>query len=147
MSYYIDPAHQFSASQAITATADSTNVIDLGSTPTLRDMGIRPMILEVIVTEAFNNLTTLGIALKSDSTTNLDTSETVHVDLGAVALASLTLGRRFQFTLPFGDYERYLGIEYVVTGTAPTLGRVSAHLVPSVDRANYFPDGSSIVAG
>lgn len=147
MSYYIDPAHQFSSNQAITASADSTNVLDTQATPTLKDLGIRPMVIEVVVTEAFNTLTSLQIALKSDSTTNLDTSETVHVDFGAIPLASLTLGARFQATLPFGNYERYLGLEYTVSGSNPTLGKISAHLVPSVDRTFYFPDGSSIVAG
>lgn len=142
--YFTDPALTFSDGQAITATADSTNVVDLQSSPTLRDLGIRPMVLELIVTEAFDNLTSLAFSLKSDSTTNLDTSETVHIT-DTKLLAALTLGAKFSYTLPIGQsYERYLGIEYTVTGTAPTVGKVKAFLSPSVANVQYFPDGSSI---
>jgi hypothetical protein len=47
----------FSNDQAITATAASTDIIDLGSSP--RDVGAGEMsTVLVLVTEAFNNLST-----------------------------------------------------------------------------------------
>lgn len=144
--YFTDTInHVFSEDQAITASADATNVIDCQSSPTLRDLGIRPMHVEFIITEAFNTLTTLTFAVKSDSTTNLDTSETVHATRD-VALAALTLGSRFVLSLPSGQtYERYLGVEYTVGGSNPTLGKIKAYLVPSAaPSVQYFPDGSSI---
>ena len=50
------------------------------------------------------------------------------------------------YPLPPGlRYERYLGIEYTVTGTAPTTGKVTAVIIPQGAPTNaYFPDGSSI---
>ena len=141
--YYTDPNLILSDSQAITATADSTNVIDRQSTPTLQNLGIIPMFLEVHITEAFDALTSLTVALKSDSTTNLDTSETVHIT-EVIALAALTVGAKFKYRLPYGNYERYLGIEYTVTGTGPSVGKVFAALVPSADFRTFYPDGRTI---
>jgi hypothetical protein len=145
MGYYDDTINMiFSDSQAITASADATNVIDTQSTPTLKDLGQKDLFVRLIVTEAFNTLTSLTIECKSDSTTNLDTSETVHVSK-SVALAALTLGAEFSLTLPVGqDYERYLGMEYTVVGSNPTTGKITAILVPSVTSRQYFADGSSI---
>lgn len=145
MGYYDDTINMiFSDSQVITASADSTNVIDTQATPTLKDLGQKDLFVRLIVTEAFNTLTSLAVELKSDSTTNLDTSETVHASK-TIALAALTLGAEFTLTLPVGqDYERYLGIEYTVGGSNPTLGKITAILVPSVTSRQYFADGSSI---
>jgi len=147
--YYTDNVnHVFSAEQAITASADSTNVIDCQATPTLRDLGIRPMHVEFIITESFATLTSLAFNIVTDSTTNLDTSETVAATR-SIAVASLTAGTRFVLSLPSNQtYERYLGVEYAVTGSNATAGKVTAHLVPhAAPSTQYFADGSSIVAG
>jgi hypothetical protein len=147
MPYYTDTVNMiFSDGQAITASADSTNVIDLGATPTLRALSIAsPLYVRVVVTEAFNTLTSLDIGVKSDSTTNMDTSETVHGTRN-ILLAALTLGA--EFVIPIDrvsqTYERYLGIEYTVNGSNPTLGKLTAVLTPSVDSRQYFADGSVI---
>ena len=48
-------------------------------------------------------------------------------------LASLTAGRTFPITaVPPGVSERYMRIFYDITGTAPTLGKVTAGIVASV---------------
>ena len=110
-------------------------------------MGIRPMFVRCIVTTAFTaggGFTSLDIGVKTDSTTNLDTSETIAATRN-ILLASLTLGAEFVLALPVGQtYERYLGIEYVANGAAPGAGAITAVLVPSVDSRQNFPDGSSI---
>jgi hypothetical protein len=147
--YFTDTVNLvFSEDQAITASADATNVIDTQATPTLKDLGLRKMAVEFIITEAFNTLTSLDFAVKSDSTTNLDTSETIHV-ARTVLLAGLTAGTRFTLDLPTGQtYERYLGVEYTVAGSNPSTGKIKAYLVPTgAPSMQYFPDGSSIVAG
>ncbi len=122
----------FSDKQAITATADSTNVIDIGVPgtpydargPLNYDIGKGTMIpLTVTVTEDFNNLTTLEISVQTGSTTGLGT----EVASQTIALADLRAGALFNLvTLPIGVEERYLGIVYTVAGTAPTTGRVTA---------------------
>lgn len=122
----------FSDDQAITASADSTNVIDLGVAGTPygaaaalnRDVGKGNKIpILVQVTEAFNNLTSLEIKISTGATTALGTTITSQV----ILLADLTVGKQMSVdVLPNDITERYLGIEYVVTGTAPTTGKVTA---------------------
>lgn len=128
----------FSFNQAITATANSTNVIDRGvpGTPyqaaaTLNDdIGKGNMIpLLVQVTEDFNTLTSLTIQLQTGASASLGTTLLEQT----ISLADLKAGRQFNLTyLPQGIEERYLGVNYVVTGTAPTAGQVTAGITMGV---------------
>lgn len=122
----------FSDDQAITASVDSTNVIDLGvpGTPygavaALNDdvgKGAKIPLLAQI-TEAFDNLTSLELRLSTGATTALGTVIASQI----ILLADLVAGKQFNLDyLPNGIVERYLGMEYVVVGTAPTVGRVTA---------------------
>ena len=88
----------------------------------------------------FDNLTTLNITVESDSTADLATSATVHYDSGAIALATLVAGYQFIIPLPPGDYERYLGLRYNVTGTNPANGAVSAFFTPDPQKNVSYPD-------
>lgn len=122
----------FSDDQAITASADSTNVIDLGVAGTPygavaalnRDIGKGAKIpLLVQVTEDFDNLTTLEIKISTGATTALGT----EIASQTIALADLVAGKQLNIdVVPNGVVEQYLGIEYVVVGTAPTAGKVTA---------------------
>ena len=121
----------FSDDQAITASADSTNVIDLGvagtpydSNQLNQDVGKGNKIPVLVqVTEAFNNLTSLEVIISTGATTALGTS----VISETIPLAELVAGKQMVIeVLPNELTERYLGIEYVVTGTAPATGKVTA---------------------
>jgi hypothetical protein len=122
----------FSDDQAITATAISTNVIDLGAADTpyggvaalKQDVGKGvPVPVLVQVTEAFNTLTSLTITLETGATTSLGTVLNSEV----VTLANLIVGKQtFMQFLPNGVTSRYLGVRYTVTGSNPTLGKVTA---------------------
>jgi hypothetical protein len=122
----------FSDNQAITANADSTNVIDLGVAGTPYgaaaalnyDIGKGTKIpLLAQVTEDFNNLTSLTINLSTGATTALGTT----VLSQTILLADLVAGKQIAFDyVPNGITERYLGFEYVVTGTAPTTGKITS---------------------
>lgn len=128
----------FSDDQAITANADSTNVIDLGVAGTPYgaaaalndDVGKGAKIpLLVQITEAFNNLTSLTINISTGATTALGTT----VISQTILLADLVVGKQIALdVLPKDITERYLGIEYVVTGTAPTTGKVTAGITMGV---------------
>jgi hypothetical protein len=136
----IDNSLVLSESQAITATAASTNVIDLGATGTpygaagalvadvgkLDDEGIQ-MILNVV--EAFNNLTSLTVALQSDD--NSSFSSPTEICTRTYALAEINAVKKLNFParLPEGTNERYLRLNFTVTGTAPTTGKVTAMIV------------------
>jgi hypothetical protein len=132
----IDNTLVFSDSQAITATARSTNIVDIGAAGTpvgatnavRRDIGIATEIpLTIRVTEAFNNLTSLTFQLEVDDDPAFGSPRIVAVG-PAVLLASLTLGAKIQFPaeLPEGTNERFIGLRYTVAGTAPSLGKIFA---------------------
>ena len=122
----------FSDDQVITASADSTNVIDLGVpgtpfgaiAPLNQDIGKGAKIPILIqVTEAFNTLTSLEVKISTGATTALGTTIISEV----ILVADLVLGKQMVIdVLPNEITERYLGIEYVVVGTPPTLGKITA---------------------
>jgi len=119
--------------QAITATAISTNVIDLGvpGTPYAAAAALNfdvgkgtPICFLAQVTEAFNTLTTLTFTLETSANSDLSASTVLATE--EVALADLIPGKQmFMQVLPSGITERYLGTRYTVAGTPPTLGRVT----------------------
>lgn len=134
----------FSDSQAVTATAIS-NVIDLGASNTLKDLGAGEPIYLVIVVEtttASAGSTTVDFTLESDSTADLATSATVHWTLSGVAKATLVAGYRVAaVALPLGDYERYLGVRYTVNTANFSAGAFSAFLTRQPQAYKNYADG------
>jgi len=118
--------------QAITATAVSTNVIDLGAPGTPygaaaalnQDIGKgAPVPFLVQVTADFDNLTSLNVAIEVGASASLGTV----VAAQDVAAADLVAGKQINLQcLPNGIDARYLGVRYTVTGAAPTTGTVTA---------------------
>jgi len=132
---HLDEQALFSDQQAITATAASTNYIDLGAANTppggsnaiQQDFGGGndiPLLIQV--TEAFNNLTSLTVAVQVDDDTSFSSPTTVATS-GAILRADLVAGKKIPpFNVPIGTDQRYLRLNYTVTGTAPTEGKVTA---------------------
>ena len=138
----LDGQNQFSDDQALTATAVSANVIDLGAA---RSIGSGEP-LAVVFT----------VSVDADQTTG---DEDYQFDVKYATNAALTsgeqlLGRRifesgtptapaqnadllvagYKFYVPIppvtlGESARYLGVEYTLSGTSPSV-TVSAHLIP-----------------
>lgn len=121
----LDSQTLFSENQAITADAPSTNVLDLGA-PRNIGPGV-PVPLLVQVTEDFDNLTDLRVAIQTDSDEAF--SAPVTVVEASLPLAKLTAGARFPFLVMPEIGGRYVRLFYDVTGTAPTAGRVTAGIV------------------
>lgn len=132
-------ALQFSDGQAITATAASTNLIDLGATgtvygaaaPMVRDIGPGNEVeLFVGVTQTFNNLTSLTISIETDDNAGFSSATTVWTS-PAYTLAQLATGAKYLLpdAFPVGTNERYVRLKYTVAGTAPTLGKITAGVV------------------
>lgn len=134
--------------QAITATAVSTNVMDtrVNGLPALVDLGQFGQFiwLDIVVTAAFNNLTSLTITLESDSTSNLATAPVVHFSK-TILLAGLTAGANpVRVQIPSDLYKEFLGVRYTVTGTAPSTGAVVAFLVLDAQANVGYPSGFSV---
>lgn len=133
-----------SNAQAITATAASTDTIDLGATGTvygnsaalIRDIGRGKEIpFRVQVVQAFNNLTSLQVAVQTDDNSAFSSPRTV-VQSQAIPLASLVVGFVFEeLAVEVGTNERHLRLLYTVTGTAPTTGQVTAGITMGNQRS------------
>ncbi|MCG7948031.1 MAG: hypothetical protein N0C84_16950 [Candidatus Thiodiazotropha taylori] len=122
----------FSDNQAIVATARSTNVIDLGApgtpprgaAPLNQDVGKgTPIPINVQITEDFDNLTSLDVAIEVGATEALGTV----VATQNILLADLVAGKTINLQcLPNGVDQRYLGLRYTVNGTVPSQGQIHA---------------------
>ena len=123
-----DQQNLLSDAQAITATAASTNTIDLSPIKAgiVRDIGKgKPIPLLIQVVETFNTLTSLTIALQVDDADTFPSAKTVWS--AVVALADLKAGKVIVLEfIPRGTDERFMRLNYTVTGTAPTLGKITA---------------------
>lgn len=119
----IDSRLEFSVKQALTATAVSTNVIDLSSD---RDIGPgRTMWVVVQVDVALDKTTgdeTYAVALQTSSAVGSGYADIASVSMPAGTVA----GTRFVIGVPYSN-QRYLGLNYTLGGTTPT-GTVSAWL-------------------
>lgn len=126
----------FSSDQALTATAVSTNVIDLGAVGIVpragaaakRDIGKGTNIpIRVQVTQSFNNLTSLIVTVEQ-SVDEAFTSPVIAFTSPTYALADLAVGARdlLPEEVPVGVNLRYVRLKYTIAGTAPTLGKVFA---------------------
>lgn len=130
----LDATTLLSDDQAITATARSTNVIDLGAPGTPygaaaainQDVGKGTEIpLLVQVTETFATLTSLAITVETSA--NADLSSSVVLSSTTVAAAALVAGYQLPIrVVPDKVNRRYFGVRYTVAGSDATAGKITA---------------------
>lgn len=132
-----DAQTRFSNAQAVTASAASTNVIDLkaagipyGNDVALsRDLGIYDIPLRIQVTTAFATLTSLKVAVQVDDNSSFSSATTV-LETEAIAAASLVAGYQFNIDkFPLKTSERYVRLYYTVAGSDATAGAITAGVV------------------
>ena len=124
----------FSDDQAVTATALSTNVIDLGvaSTPygavasLNNDKGKGTKIPVLIqVTENFATLTSLTVTIEVSAVAAMTSSKVLATEV--ILLADLVAGKQtFTQVLPNGVDLRYLAVRYTVAGSNATAGKITS---------------------
>lgn len=140
----IDTLHStFSEDQAVTATAISTNVMQLNETGIVygetaqltRELGPGVEIpLLIQVTEAFATLTSLTITLETADNAGLSSNAVVLYSTGAVPVASLVAGYKVPVRVfPNGALKDFLGVRYTVAGTNASAGKVTAALTMGVE--------------
>lgn len=116
----IDKDFLFSEKQAVTASAASTNAIDMGAAG---DAVGQELTIHAVVAVAFATLTSLTIKVQT-SANNSDWSDVVLSP--AIAAASLTAGKEvFCIRVPQG-LKRYVRLHYTVTGSNATAGKITA---------------------
>lgn len=137
---FLDNRALFSDDQAITASAASTESYDLGAAGKTYDgaqiqrnmgkAGHIPLLIQI--TEDFDNLTDLKIALQSDDDPAFGSPKEVASE--TILLADLKAGKISSIDkLPRGVKERYLRFFYTVNGAAPSQGKITAGFVAAVD--------------
>lgn len=138
----MDYFNEFSDAQAVTSTAISTNVIDLGPTTdnATRDIGTgEPLYLVVRTNTAATDSgsdATLTVSLESDTAEALNSAAVVHYTTGALTFATFSVAGAVLacVRLPAGDYKRYLGVRYTVASGPLTAGKFDAFLTHDVDK-------------
>ena len=141
---YIDDFLKLSNAQALTATADSTNVIDLSSD---RDIGKGEAMAFVVSVGVAADVAdadeTYSFQLETDDNASM-TSSTI-VAGGAIAGASLTAGSIHAFPIATAN-ERYLQGVYTLGGTTPSV-TIDAWVAPLCDVDQYvtYADNITIV--
>lgn len=125
-------------------TAVVGDVIDLGSAPTLQNIGHgEPIYLVIqIDTTIVGATSTSEFKLVSDSTSNLTTSPTTHYTSGALAVATVVAGYQVAcIPLPADNrYERYLGVTVTSAVANTTAGKANAFLTLTPPAWVALPD-------
>ncbi|MFZ5692450.1 MAG: Bbp16 family capsid cement protein [Pseudomonadota bacterium] len=120
-----------SDAQAITATAASTNVIDLGpiASGIVRDIGKGkqiPLLIQVIEAFTAAGAATLTVTLEVDSVENFASPKTVWTS-PAIGKADLVPGKVIiPEYVPRGTDERYMRLNYTVATGPMTAGKITA---------------------
>lgn len=143
-----DALNTFSEGQAVTATAISANVIDLGPMGgnAVRDIGTgEPKYVVLTVGTAFTaaGAATDTITIESADNAALSSSPVVHASTGAIAVATLAAGYQLVVPLPPGGYKRYLGLRHTIATGPMTAGTITAQVVTGPDLRRDYVSGST----
>lgn len=148
----MDKQNMFANNQALTVDALSEHVIDLepnGGPNLTKDIGAgKALYLHILVDTAFttSDAGTLTVALESDSVATLDSSATVHATVAsAIAAATMVAGYWIAkgFTIPQGNYERYLGLRFTTNTGDFTAGKVKAWISENKYDSTTYESGYS----
>jgi hypothetical protein len=145
---FMDALLMLSDAQALTATALSTNTIDLGN-PTIKNrIGTgQPLVVAVQVDVAADFTTTdetYEVQVISSASANLS-SATILARYPLLA-SQLAVGKKFALPIPPGmPSQRYLGVNYVLAGTTPLVTLTASVMPANMAEAEYtyYPKGYS----
>lgn len=139
----LDAHNLFSDAQAVTATANSTNVID---SSVARDLGAGEEIylvvmVDVAMTDSGSD-STVAVTLVTDDNASLSSKTTVQT-IGTFAATSAAGSRFIAKLQPSALYERYIGVTYTVAGGDLSTGSFTAFLTKNIDAYRAYADNST----
>lgn len=147
-----DALLQFSDAQALTATAASTNTIDLFPNANGQNTNIAEgepmcvMIAPSVSADATTGDETYAVAIQTDDNTGFGSPTTLATV--SIPAAALKAGATPVFIgLPSGLYERYLRLNYTLGGTTPsvTLDAFLCPLSAVAKYSKYYKSGFTIL--
>lgn len=143
---FMDALLVLSDAQALTVTAVSTNTIDLGNPTVKNRIGTgEPLVIAVQVDVAADFTTTdetYEVQVIASAAANL--SSPVILGRFPLLASQLALGKKFAFPIPGGmPGLRYIGVNYVLGGTTPTVTLTASVMPRSMAEAEYtyYPKG------
>lgn len=145
----LDSQNLFSNNQAVTATANSTNVIDLTAS-SVRDIGPgSDLYFFILCTEAVTaaGAATLTSALVVADDAALTTNPVVLMQTDAIGKANLTVGvqlLRTQVPVSRTVGKRYMGVIYTVATGPLTAGKFTSGLVFDLQASIFYPEGINV---
>ncbi|RRM92734.1 Bbp16 family capsid cement protein [Escherichia coli] len=140
-----DKLLMFSEAQAVTNTAASTDVIDLGPIDgKRRDIGVGyPLEFWVLVNEAATASGEETVNIQLQTSENNRSWSTIY-DSGALATDTLTAGKRVVSAKVPAGVQRYLCVNYSVATGPLTAGKFTAGISLDVDANTPYPIRSKV---
>ena len=154
----LDERTEFADATSVAAAAGTALIGDLVD---LQDIGANIGVssdLWFVITVGTEIITagaagTIRFQLASDAQAAIDTggTATVHLDTGNIVTddaaandARLNAGGIIMAAkLPYGVYERYLGVLCITATTTTTAGTINAFLTPTLAANQHYPDGAN----
>lgn len=136
---YIDKQNSFCSSQAVTASAPSTDYIDLGAA---RDIGVSDglqVLITVNTTATAAGAATVAFSLEKDSSSAFGSAVAV-TSTAAIGKATLVAGYQFYLPIPIGTDARYLRVYFTVATGPLTAGAFSAAIVKGEQKNISYAD-------
>lgn len=159
---YVDTQIEFSDSQAVTATAISTNVYDLFSmstggsatdlSPNTRiDVGSGEDVYLIVntavaVTDASSDATLVVTFETADDITLTTNVQTVFSTGTPLAFAAFSVAgtNLVRIKIPAFAYRRYIGVRYTVAAGPLTAGAFDAYISTGVDANRIYKSGFTV---
>jgi len=142
----LDSQLEFSSAQAVTASAASTNLVDLGIA---RDIGVgEDLWIRIGVTTAMTDSgsdSTITVTLQTDDNASFSSAATVATLV--VIPATTAAGVEYYIKLPaavLAEYERYIRGYYTAANGNLTTGSFDMNIVKDIQHYTDFASGFSI---
>ena len=142
----LDKELQFSSAQAVTATAVSTNVVDLNTAGIDIGTGENLFIhtkIDVAMTDAGSD-STITVELVTDDNSSMSTPVLVQTLGVFAAVSGITTKPIVQRIQPSALFERYIAIRYTATGGSLTTGSFSSSIVKDAELYKAYPKGFTV---
>jgi len=140
----VDAQNLFSDAQAITASAASTNLLDLGIARSLGD-GERLYVV-CLVDTAFTDSgsdSTVAVTIETDDNADFSSATTAQT-LGTFAALSAAGSVLIVPIAAFATEERYVRLYYTLANGSLTTGAITAFITHDVQRYTAYADGFTI---